>query len=53
MQPIHRLSAMSPAERFHGLTHPGSTTIQASPVRSGLCDDLQAALGDLFARLVA
>jgi hypothetical protein len=47
------LCAMSPAERFHWLTHPRSTTIQVSPVHSGLCDDPQAALDDLFTRLVA
>jgi hypothetical protein len=47
------LGRMSPAERFHWLTHPRSTTIQVSPVHSGLCDDPQAALDDLFERLVA
>jgi hypothetical protein len=47
------LSEMSPAERFHWLTHPRSTTIQVSSVHSGLCEDPQAALDDLFARLVA
>jgi hypothetical protein len=47
------LGRMSPAERFHWLTHPRSTTIQVSPVHSGLCDNPQAALDDLFARLVA
>lgn len=46
------LGRMSPAERFHWLTHPRSTTIQVSPVHSGLCDNPQAALDDLFARLV-
>jgi Protein of unknown function (DUF3037) len=46
------LGQMSPAERFHWLTHPRSTTIQVSPVHSGLCDDPQVALDDLFVRLV-
>jgi hypothetical protein len=46
------LAGMSKAERFHWLTHPRSTTIQVSPVHSGLCDDPQVALDDLFARLV-
>jgi len=32
---------------------PHSTTIQVSPVHSGLCYDPEDALEDLFARLVA
>ena len=47
------LGEMSQSERFHWLTTPRSTTIQVSPVHGGLCDDPQAALDDLFARLVA
>jgi hypothetical protein len=47
------LGRMSQAERFHWLTHPRSTTIQVSPVHSGLCDNPEAALEDLFERLVA
>lgn len=46
------LGRMSPAERFHWLTHPRSTTIQVSPVHSGLCDDPESAMDDLFERLV-
>ena len=47
------LGKMSRSERFHWLTTPRSTTIQVSPMHGGLCDDPQAALDDLFARLVA
>jgi hypothetical protein len=46
------LTEMSQTERFHWLTHFRSTTIQVSPVHSGLCDDPRTALDDLFARLV-
>ena len=47
------LGRMSQSERFHWLTTPRSTTIQVSPMHGGLCDDPQAALDDLFVRLVA
>ena len=43
---------MSQAERFHWLVSPRSTTIQVSPVHTGLCYDPQQALADLFARFV-
>lgn len=43
---------MSQAERFHWLVSPRSTTIQVSPVHSGLCSDPEAALANLFDRLV-
>lgn len=48
--PIARLS---PRERFHWLTAPRSTIIQVSPVHSGLCEDPEAALQDLFQQFVA
>ena len=47
------LGQMSQSERFHWLTTPRSTTMQVSPMHGGICDDPQAALDDLFARLVA
>lgn len=47
--PIARLSAR---ERFHWLVAPRSTMLQISPVHSGLCDSTQAALEELFTRLV-
>ncbi len=46
------LGALSQSERFHWLVAPRSTVIQVSPVHSGLSDDPQAALEDLFERLV-
>lgn len=47
--PIARLSLR---ERFHWLVSPRSTMIQISPVHSGLCDDPERALDDLFRRMV-
>ncbi len=46
------LGELSQSERFHWLVAPRSTIIQIAPVHSGVCDDPQAALDDLFARLV-
>jgi hypothetical protein len=46
------LGQLSRAERFHWLVSPRSTTVQVSPVHSGLCTDPQAALDDLFAKMV-
>lgn len=40
------------AERFRWLAAPRSTVLQVSPVHCGLCSDPEAALGDLFHRLV-
>ena len=40
------------AERFRWLTSPRSTVLQISPVHCGLGSDPQAALDDLFDRLV-
>jgi DUF3037 family protein len=47
--PIARLSQR---ERFHWLVSPRSTMIQVSPVHAGLCENPQAALQQLFGRLV-
>ena len=47
--PIARLSLR---ERFHWLVAPRSTMIQVSPVHSGLCDDPERALEELFRRAV-
>lgn len=47
------LGRLGQAERFHWLASPRSTVIQVSPTHSGLCAEPQAALDDLFARLVA
>ncbi len=46
------LGELSRAERFHWLVSPRSTTVQVSPVHSGLCADPQAALDDLFEKMV-
>ena len=47
--PIARLSQR---ERFHWLVSPRSTVIQVSPVHTGLCDDPERALDDLFRKMV-
>ncbi|HWM94565.1 MAG TPA: DUF3037 domain-containing protein [Thermoanaerobaculia bacterium] len=47
--PIARLSLR---ERFHWLVSPRSTMIQVSPVHSGLCDQPEKALEELFRRMV-
>ena len=39
-------------ERFHWLVSPSSTMIQPSAVHTGLTEDPQASLDDLFAKLV-
>jgi hypothetical protein len=47
--PIARLSLR---ERFHWLVSPRSTMIQVSPVHSGICEDPERALKDLFRKMV-
>ena len=47
--PIGRLS---PRERFHWLVAPRSTVVQTSPVHTGRCSDLGAALRHLMAAMV-
>ncbi|HEY6036269.1 MAG TPA: DUF3037 domain-containing protein [Kofleriaceae bacterium] len=47
------IAALPRGERFHWLVAPRSAVIQTSPVHTGLCDDPQAALEDLIARLVS
>ena len=46
------LGQLGRAERFHWLVSPRSTTVQVSPVHSGLCTDPQAALDDLLEKMV-
>jgi hypothetical protein len=46
------LGALSARERFHWLVAPRSTSVQTSPVHGGCCDDLDAALAWLMARMV-
>jgi hypothetical protein len=47
------IAALEPSERFHWLTAPASTIVQASPVHTGLTDEPAAELDHLFSRLVA
>ncbi len=47
------LAALPQSERFGWLAAPSSTTVQTSPVHSGLCEDPQGTLDRLFERLVA
>lgn len=46
------IAALPRSERFHWLIAPRSAIIQPSPVHTGLCDDPEAVLDQLFARLV-
>lgn len=46
------IAKLTPRERFHWLVSPRSTIIQVSPVHSGLCESPEAALDQLFTRLV-
>jgi len=47
--PIAKLDTTA---RFHWLVAPASTIVQPSDVHTGLCDDPQACLDELFERLV-
>jgi hypothetical protein len=47
------IGGLDQTERFRWLASPRSTVIQVSTVHCGLCADPQAALDDLFQRLVA
>jgi hypothetical protein len=44
---------LSQAERFHWLVNPRSTTVQVSPVHTGLCTDPAAMLDHLVETMVA
>ena len=46
------LAHLSLRERFHWLTAPRSTILQTSPVHTGRCGDLDAALERLMERMV-
>lgn len=47
------IAALDQSERFGWLTAPASALVQPSPTHTGLCDDPQRALDELFADLVA
>jgi hypothetical protein len=46
------IAALPRSERFHWLVAPRSAIIQPSAVHTGICDDPEAALEKLLARLV-
>jgi hypothetical protein len=46
------VAALEPSERFGWLAAPSSTIVQPSAVHTGLCDDPEAMLDSLHARLV-
>jgi hypothetical protein len=47
------IAGLERSERFGWITSPSSTTIQPSPVHTGVCEDPAAMLQHLFASLVA
>jgi DUF3037 family protein len=47
------IAGLERSERFGWITSPSSTTIQPSPVHTGMCDDPAAMLQHLFESLVA
>jgi hypothetical protein len=47
------IAGLDRSERFGWITSPSSTTIQPSPVHTGVCEDPAAMLHRLFASLVA
>jgi hypothetical protein len=47
------IGRLSQAERFHWLVAPRSTTVQMSPVHCGWTTNPQAALDDLFEKMVS
>lgn len=46
------IGQLSARERFHWLVAPRSTSIQTSPVHTGRCNDLEAAIEDLLEKTV-
>jgi hypothetical protein len=46
------IGKLSQADRFHWLVSPRSTTVQVSPVHSGLCTDPEAVLQHLMETMV-
>lgn len=46
------IAALPKPARFHWLVAPSSTALQPSSVHTGMCDDPEAMLEHLFARLV-
>ena len=46
------IGRLSPRERFHWLVAPRSTVVQTSPVHTGQCSDVDAALEHLMNRMI-
>jgi hypothetical protein len=46
------IGKLSARERFHWLVSPKSTIVQTSPVHTGQCNDVQAALEHLMERMI-
>jgi hypothetical protein len=46
------IAALPPSDRFGFLVAPASTVVRPGSVHTGLCDDAEATLAHLFARLV-
>jgi Protein of unknown function (DUF3037) len=46
------VAALAPSERFGLLVAPASTIVQPGPVHTGLCEDPEATIEQLFSRLV-
>jgi hypothetical protein len=46
------IGKLSARERFHWLVSPKSTIVQTSPVHTGQCNDLRAALEHLMNRMI-
>jgi hypothetical protein len=46
------IGKLSARERFHWLVSPRSTIVQTSPVHTGRCSDLEAALEHLMNRMI-
>jgi hypothetical protein len=46
------IGKLSARERFHWLVSPRSTIVQTSPVHTGQCGDLHAALEHLMSRMI-
>jgi hypothetical protein len=46
------IPAICAGERFHWLVSPKSTIVQTSPVHTGQCSDLEAALEHLMSRMI-
>ena len=49
----HAVARLEQSERFHWLAAPSSTSVQPSPVHTGLTDDPASTLDRLFSSLVA